>query len=498
MCFTFNNGSLDVIIRHGDLTKEPCDAVVNPTNVSMVPDGGLDARIHEAMGQFFTDQVVAIHKDKKNFSCPVGQSRIFISKFNPAEGDPRYVISTAGPNYVEEGAERAAYLLKSCYYTSLAYANLYQLTSIAYPAISCGIREYPLDAAARVAIESIREFSYNVKQVRFVLFDRPVYEVFVREWTNYAEQVNKDANVIPSPADDSLSLSNLKLTESISPTSTTSTRYCNLCKVQKVSVDHQVLCESCSLLPRAELFKRCLQALRRAAKGAHDDLHSECQLLKAILPLYPISYTPVQKFDQAIYSADHTAEWYVQTHCSNAFRSTIPVSVAGDGNCFYNTFVRLSGVIAMSEASITPVELRARNVIELVLNRETYVAKYASLEFLLDDFDGYVRKEMVYDTNYTAVWDIFSIATVLNINVRTVYPKVNGTADLQWEHLNDFCFTPLPNENGAMVRDSKSEAANERKEVKLLFSCCTRPSGFKSKTDKAWTPNHFVPLLSLK
>ena len=64
--FSFTNGSLDVYIRNGDLSKETCDAIVNPTNVSMSPDGGLDTRIHETMGQFFTDQVVAIHKEMQN------------------------------------------------------------------------------------------------------------------------------------------------------------------------------------------------------------------------------------------------------------------------------------------------------------------------------------------------------------------------------------------------------------------------------------------------
>ena len=497
MCFTFNNGSLEVIIRNGDLTKEPCDAVVNPTNISMTPDGGLDARMHEAMGQFFTDQVVAIHKQKGAHSCPVGQSRIFISKFNPETDDPRYVISTSGPNYTEEGPERAAHLLKSCYYTSLAFANLYQLNSIAFPAISCGIREYPPDAAARVAIESIREHSYNVKQVRFVLFDRPIYDVFVRVWTSYAEQVNKDANVIPSSPDDSNKDLKLQPAQPISPASKGSTRYCVLCKVQRLPVDRQLLCHPCADLPRAELFRRCLAELRKAATISYADLRRECQSLKPILSSYPLSYTPLQRFDQSSHTHDVTAAWYVQAHCTNIFRSLVPVNVAGDGNCLYNAFVRLSGVSPMSAAAITPIELRARNIIELVLNANAYQRKYKSLLTLLDDFEGYVRNEMVYDKKYTAFWDLLSIATVLHVDVVSVYPKVNGDHDLYWQNLNDVRFAPLTNEEGDVARDSMVQPSTGPKEVKILFSNCNKPVGFKDKADKPWRPNHFVPLLSL-
>ena len=55
----------------------------------MCPDGGLDSLIHQSMGQFFTDQVVAVHKEMKNNSCPHGQSRIFIAKFTREENDAR-------------------------------------------------------------------------------------------------------------------------------------------------------------------------------------------------------------------------------------------------------------------------------------------------------------------------------------------------------------------------------------------------------------------------
>jgi O-acetyl-ADP-ribose deacetylase (regulator of RNase III) len=482
------NGSLDVTIRCGDLSKEPCDAIVNPTNVSMCPDGGLDSIIHQSMGQFFTDQVVAIHKDMKINSCPHGQSRIFIAKFNRESQDARYVISTVGPLYSEEDKDRAAFLLKSCYYTSLALANLYQLSSIAYPAIACGANGFPVAEAANVAIESIRNYSYSVKDVRFVLYDTPIYDIFVREWTNYAQKINQEANI----ADQTIIESPSKLQTPSSP----SARPCVLCKKRQLPIDRQLLCVPCSELKRPELFDIFLSNLRSAATTSYDNLQQECRLLKPILKSYPLVYNPAQIFDQSIHQRDSTAEHYLQSHCDKLFRNTMPMAVLGDGNCFYNTFVKLGGVGTTTDAStLTPIELRARNVVELVLNVNAYQSQYSALTAILDGFEEYVRKEMVRDTNYAAVWDLLSIPTVLNIHVISVYPKVNGLEDLNYQYLNNTLFIPLPTDTDADNQGKKTETTTIVKEVKLLFSHCHRPMLGFSKNKKDWVPNHFVPLL---
>jgi O-acetyl-ADP-ribose deacetylase (regulator of RNase III) len=489
-----------VIIRYGDLSQEPCDAIVNSTNVSMVPDGGLDSIIHESMGQYFTDQVVAIHKEMQESSCPVGQSRIFIAKFNRESTDARFVISTVGPVYTEEEKESSAFHLQSCYCTSLALANLYQLSSIAYPAISCGANHYPPQEAARVAIESIRQFSYNVKDVRFVLYDRHTYDVFVEEWTNYAQNVNRQANIIdPLDDDDDDDASKPSLKSPLSPTSPSkpSIRYCVLCKERQLPIDRQLLCLNCSDLTRPEIFNNFLSKLRAAADKSFKELQHECQVLKPILNSYPLVYTPAQIFDQSVHKRDPVAEHYLQVHCDKDFRNAMPMAVLGDGNCFYNTFVKLGGVGTTTDAStLTPVELRARNVVELVLNKDDYTSQYDHLTNTLDNFEKYVIQEMVHDTNYAAVWDLLSIPTVLNINLISIYPRVNGLDDLNYTYLNNKLFIPLVGQNDN--QEKKTEASAVNKEVKLLFSHCNRPIPGVSKAKSEWTPNHFVPLLNFR
>ncbi len=489
MIFKFANGSLIVTIQQGDLSKEACDAIVNSTNLSMTHNGGLDTIIHKTMGQYFTDQVVAIINKKKEHACPVGQSRIFIAKFNRDENMARFVINTVGPVYKKEEQEQAAFQLQSCYYTSLALANLYGLSSIAYPAISCGVNKFPPNEAAKVGIESVRQYSYHVKDVRFILFDRQTYDIFVQEWTDYSQKVNREANITDER--------DRPCTPPPPTPPPSSARYCVLCKEKQLTIDRQLLCNDCSNKRRSEIFIKFLQRLRYAAEKSYDDLRRECDLLKPILSSYPLVYKPAQKFDLSIHTRDEIAEHYLQTQCDKEFRrATMPMAIVGDGNCFYNTFVKLGGVGTTTEASsITPIELRARNVVELVLNINEYEKKYQSLKVILDDFEDYVKNEMVHDTNYAAIWDFLSIPTVLNINVISVYPKVNGDSDLNYQNLNGRVYTPLINED-IMNNNELKVTTTPSKDVKILFSHCNKPVQFGAKKEN-WTPNHFVPILNL-
>src|SRR5207248_4041687 len=79
--------------------------------------------------------------------CPTGQARItpgfaLLAKF---------VIHTVGP--VWRGGDRGEpELLASCYRESLHLAQEHGVRSIAFPAISCGVYGYPLEAAATIAV----------------------------------------------------------------------------------------------------------------------------------------------------------------------------------------------------------------------------------------------------------------------------------------------------------------------------------------------------------
>jgi O-acetyl-ADP-ribose deacetylase (regulator of RNase III) len=53
--------------------------------------------------------------------------------------------------------------------------------TVAFPAISTGVYGWPLDDAARIAVETVRRTPTDVEEVRFVLFDDRAYDAFARQ-----------------------------------------------------------------------------------------------------------------------------------------------------------------------------------------------------------------------------------------------------------------------------------------------------------------------------
>jgi O-acetyl-ADP-ribose deacetylase (regulator of RNase III) len=88
-----------------------------------------------------------------DFGCPTGSAIVTGAGDLPA----RIVIHAVGPRW-SGGRRGEADLLASAYRTSLDVAHAEGAGSVAFPAISCGIYGYPLDEAARVALDAIRSW----------------------------------------------------------------------------------------------------------------------------------------------------------------------------------------------------------------------------------------------------------------------------------------------------------------------------------------------------
>lgn len=150
------------VIR-GDITAQAVDAVVNAANSSLLGGGGVDGAIHRAAGPQLLEEC------RKLKGCPTGEARITQGYLLPA----RHVIHTVGPIW-QGGGRGEPELLASCYRNCLLLASRHGLRSIAFPAISTGIFGYPLQAAARIAVEEIRAFamaSPEPSDIRLVAFD---------------------------------------------------------------------------------------------------------------------------------------------------------------------------------------------------------------------------------------------------------------------------------------------------------------------------------------
>jgi len=160
--------------QQGDITQLAVDAIVNAANTSLLGGGGVDGAIHRAAGPELLAECRTIG------GCPTGEARITKGYQLPA----RYVIHTVGPVY--RGRIQDARLLASCYTASLELARQFDLKTIAFPAISCGVYGYPIEAACHIAIDTTKRFIVKnqlIEKVSFILFskdDLAVYTEYLR------------------------------------------------------------------------------------------------------------------------------------------------------------------------------------------------------------------------------------------------------------------------------------------------------------------------------
>ncbi len=143
----------------GDITKLELDAIVNAANERLAPGAGVCGAIHRAAGPELAKACAAIGR------CPTGEARL-TPGFNLMA---RYVIHAVGPVW-HGGKQGEPELLASCYRNSLRLAVESDIQTIAFPALSTGIFGYPMEAAAKVAVGTVREELERLSSIRRVVF----------------------------------------------------------------------------------------------------------------------------------------------------------------------------------------------------------------------------------------------------------------------------------------------------------------------------------------
>ena len=171
----------NIYLWKGDITTLKCDAIVNAANSGMtgcyVPGHHcIDNAIHTYAGVELRNACFEIIK-KQGHEEETGNAKITNAYNLPS----KYVIHTVGPIVDGNVTKKQEEELKSCYISCLKLANENGLKNIAFCCISTGAFSFPNELAAKIAVDTVREYrdknNSNI-EVIFNVFSDFDYEIY--------------------------------------------------------------------------------------------------------------------------------------------------------------------------------------------------------------------------------------------------------------------------------------------------------------------------------
>ena len=192
----FTNNT-EIELYEGDLTKLNVDAYVNPSNNELTHNGGLAKAIIDAAGhqiQLECDQYV-----KKKGVIQDGD--VYVTKSgNLGVNSESIIIHTVGPIW-KEGINSEPKLLSKAVNACLIEANKDKCKSIAFPPISTGIFNYPVQEALKIITDTVLEYIMmnpvtSLKKVIFISNETSP----VKEWNVILRNISVLRNIKAKPA----------------------------------------------------------------------------------------------------------------------------------------------------------------------------------------------------------------------------------------------------------------------------------------------------------
>src|SRR6187401_2302074 len=148
---------MKITFVQGDITDQDVDAIVNAANHALLGGGGVDGAIHRRGGPEIMAECKKLRQEQYPDGLRTGQAVATTAGRLKA----RWVIHTVGPTYAK--SKDKSQLLADCFRNSLA------------------VYRWPVDDAARIALETVRATDTRVAEVRFVLFDQRAYDAFTAQ-----------------------------------------------------------------------------------------------------------------------------------------------------------------------------------------------------------------------------------------------------------------------------------------------------------------------------
>lgn len=159
-------GRIEIV--EGDITQLAVDAIVNPANSALQLGAGVAGAIRGKGGPSIQRECDAIGFCAEGDAVVTGAGNLAA----------KWVIHAVGPLGSDPDRDRK---LASACRAALARAAEIGAASIALPAISTGVFGFPIEDAAKILVETARDFARDHEQperIVFCLWDRTAREIF--------------------------------------------------------------------------------------------------------------------------------------------------------------------------------------------------------------------------------------------------------------------------------------------------------------------------------
>ena len=155
----------------GDITRCVTDAVVNPANGALIMGGGVAGAVRRAGGETIQEECMGQAPVECGGTAVTGGGRL----------DAKWVIHAVGPTGYRADREEKMIL---CAENIVKRAMELGVRSIAVPAISTGIFNYPAEEAVPVMIrgfiDAVARGHGTLEHICFVAVDKRMEEIFER------------------------------------------------------------------------------------------------------------------------------------------------------------------------------------------------------------------------------------------------------------------------------------------------------------------------------
>ncbi|XP_078493539.1 protein mono-ADP-ribosyltransferase PARP14-like [Ciona intestinalis] len=202
-CMRLQGSNVEVKILRGDITEVNCDAIVNASNDKLeLRDAGISGSIKKKCGH-------TVQAEMYQHVASVGGTMLPGSAVSTSAGgmNCKRIIHVVGPVWKSDISDEVceAYL-KSCVSETLREAERHHLTSVAMPAISCGIFGGSSSVCPRLMVETLVDHfidhfkpSSCIKQIYLVEnSNNEVIQSFTRSLQSYSNSPPQSATT-PQP-----------------------------------------------------------------------------------------------------------------------------------------------------------------------------------------------------------------------------------------------------------------------------------------------------------